>query len=141
MKRLIVTVLNILGILMFALSQVLNYFTTRKMGMARHMSYLNNKLAHIFDMKLWTYISFAVLILLGILLITVYIKHIAKGDIKLKLWLAVFAIYEAYFIYFTLSNSISSIRSYYFAYTALALGYICILASLFCSLRSLQKVS
>lgn len=126
---------------MFAISQVLNYFTVRKMGMARHMSYLNHKFADILDMKLWTYISFAVVILLGLLLIIVSIRHILKSDIKLKLWTVAFVIYTSYFMYFTLSSSVSSIKSYYFAYLALALGYICLLASLFYNFRRLQKDS
>lgn len=90
MTKLLSRTLRLLELLIVIAGGVLNYFTNKKMGMSRHMSYVNYKM-----MMSWKkYIFPIILVLLVIMLVILILK---KKNFAVVLILTVFAFY-LYFV-------------------------------------------
>ena len=92
---------------------VLKYFTAKKMGMARHVIYTNQLWAKKYPLEQWKLISIAVLMLLLVIAILLLIRKrkqlnpwmMAEGILTVGL--------TVWSLYFTLANSVTRLRPYY----------------------------
>lgn len=112
-KRLYIAV-TILEVLFLAGSYIVDYFTRKKMGMARYVSYMNYSLEAKYPVEA---LSHAVILILSILAATILILFLLKRkktDRRIYIRLGVMIGLTVLYVWFTLSGSRETQRSYYF---------------------------
>ena len=122
MKRVLYAVVTILEILCFAGAYVVNYFTRKKMGMARFVIYKNRKWEAAYPLENWKYAAVAVIAVLAVITIILWLlKKKQAGKMLLAMNVIMIAL-AAWYVWFTLGQSKDSLRAFYFMSPLLGLS-------------------
>ena len=116
LKRLIVLLLPILEIILVAAANMINYFTHRRIGMARHMVYMNQKWLAISNFEVYKILSFVLVFVFTAILIYSFVKIRTNTRLITKINLGILVVFAVYFIYFSTVNSIKGMRAFYLMY-------------------------
>lgn len=114
---------NILQILLLLSAFIFSYFTKKKMGMARHVIFLNQKIESNYPVIIIKYIILFSIVLLSILALVMYLKNSKNRKIS-KLNIIATVILSLACILFIVIQSKESIRSYYFVGILILLTFI-----------------
>lgn len=123
MKKVIYWISLALQVLLLIAAYGIQFFSMKKMGMMRYVVYINHNWEAQYPIAALQYIAIAFLVLLVVITYVVFIKTSkdsrAFGKMSLPLMIVQAAITLA-FVFFTLSYSAESFRSYYFQCLILA---------------------
>lgn len=121
MKKILYIIVTVLEIVCFAGAYIVNYFTRKKMGMARYVIYKNQGWRTRYPLELITYCVIALVAVLAVFTLIVYIRNRKKAGKLILAMNFVMIILDIWYIWFTLSNSTDTLRSYYFMSVLFAL--------------------
>jgi len=113
LKRMIVLLLLILEIILVAAANIINYFTHKRIGMARHMVYMNQKWLAISNFEVYKTLSFILVFVFTAILIYSFVRIRKNTKFITKINLGVLVVFFVYFIYFATVNSIKGMRAFY----------------------------
>ena len=113
LKRMIVLLLLILEIILVAAANIINYFTHKRIGMARHMVYMNKKWLAISNFEVYKMLSFILVFVFTAILIYSFVRIRKNTKFITKINLGVLVVFFVYFIYFATVNSIKGMRAFY----------------------------
>ena len=113
LKRTIVLLLLILEIILVAAANIINYFTHKRIGMARHMVYMNQKWLAINNFEVYKMLSFILVFVFTAILIYSFVRIRKNTKFITKINLGVLVVFFVYFIYFATVNSIKGMRAFY----------------------------
>ncbi len=113
LKRTIVLLLLILEIILVAAANIINYFTHKRIGMARHMVYMNQKWLAISNFEVYKMLSFILVFVFTAILIYSFVRIRKNTKFITKINLGVLVVFFVYFIYFATVNSIKGMRAFY----------------------------
>ena len=113
LKRLIVLLLPILEFILVAAANIINYFTHKRIGMARHMVYMNQKWLAISNFEVYKMLSFILVFVFTAILIYSFVRIRKNTKFITKINLGVLVVFFVYFIYFATVNSIKGMRAFY----------------------------
>ena len=116
LKRTIVLLLLILEIILVAAANIINYFTHKRIGMARHMVYMNQKWLAISNFEVYKMLSFILVFVFTAILIYSFVRIRKNTKFITKINLGVLVVFFVYFIYFSTVNSIKGMRAFYLMY-------------------------
>lgn len=116
LKRMIVLLLLILEIILVAAANIINYFTHKRIGMARHMVYMNQKWLAISNFEVYKMLSFILVFVFTAILIYSFVRIRKNTKFITKINLGVLVVFFVYFIYFSTVNSIKGMRAFYLMY-------------------------
>ncbi len=116
LKRMIVLLLLILEIILVAAANIINYFTHKRIGMARHMVYMNQKWLAISNFEVYKMLSFILVFVFTAILIYSFVRIRKNTKFITKINLGVLVVFLVYFIYFATVNSIKGMRAFYLMY-------------------------
>ena len=113
LKRLIVLLLPILEFILVAAANIINYFTHKRIGMARHMVYMNQKWLAINNFEVYKMLSFILVFVFTAILVYSFVKVRTNTKLITKINLGVLVVFFVYCIYFATVNSIKGMRAFY----------------------------
>ena len=113
LKRTIVLLLLILEIILMAAANIIYYFTHKRIGMARHMVYMNQKWLAISNFEVYKMLSFILVFVFTAILIYSFVRIRKNTKFITKINLGVLVVFFVYFIYFATVNSIKGMRAFY----------------------------
>ncbi len=113
LKRMIVLLLLILEFILVAAANIINYFTHKRIGMARHMVYMNQKWLAISNFEVYKMLSFILVFVFTAILIYSFVRIRKNTKFITKINLGVLVVFFVYFIYFATVNSIKGMRAFY----------------------------
>ena len=113
LKRLIVLLLPILEFILVAAANIINYFTHKRIGMARHMVYMNQKWLAINNFEVYKMLSFILVFVFTAMLVYSFVKVRTNTKLITKINLGVLVVFFVYCIYFATVNSIKGMRAFY----------------------------
>ena len=113
LKRLVVLLLLILEFILVAAANIINYFTHKRIGMARHMVYMNQKWLAISNFEVYKMLSFILVFVFTAILIYSFVRIRKNTKFITKINLGVLVVFFVYFIYFATVNSIKGMRAFY----------------------------
>ena len=116
LKRLIVLLLPILEFILVAAANIINYFTHKRIGMARHMVYMNQKWLAINNFEVYKMLSFILVFVFTAILVYSFVKVRTNTKLITKINLGVLVVFAVYFIYFAAVNSVKGMRAFYLMY-------------------------
>lgn len=116
LKRLIVLLLPILEFILVAAANIINYFTHKRIGMARHMVYMNQKWLAINNFEVYKMLSFILVFVFTAILVYSFVKVRTNTKLITKINLGVLVVFFVYFIYFATVNSVKGMRAFYLMY-------------------------
>lgn len=114
MKKILYILVTVLEIVCFAGAYIVNYFTRKKMGMARYVVYKNQGWRTRYPLELIMYGVIAMIAVFAVFTLIVYIRNRKKAGKLIPTMNFVMLILDIWYIWFTLSNSTDTLRSYYF---------------------------
>ena len=110
MKKIFYIFFTAIQLLLYIGAYIFEYFTKKKMGMARHVSYLNGKLEEKMPIQMILYIAFIIVIILLLVFIFNYLKTNNK-----KIVLLIFSVITTLiFGVILFLGSLETLRAYYF---------------------------
>ena len=115
LKRLVVLLL-ILEFILVAAANIINYFTHKRIGMARHMVYMNQKWLAISNFEVYKMLSFILVFVFTAILIYSFVKIRTNTKLITKINFGILVVFAVYFIYFSTVNSIKGMRAFYLMY-------------------------
>lgn len=113
LKRMIVLLLLILEFILVAAANIINYFTHKRIGMARHMVYMNQKWLAISNFEVYKMLSFILVFVFTAILIYSFVRIRKNTKFITRINLGVLVVFFVYFIYFATVNSIKGMRAFY----------------------------
>ena len=113
LKRMIVLLLLILEFILVAAANIINYFTHKRKGMARHMVYMNQKWLAISNFEVYKMLSFILVFVFTAILIYSFVRIRKNTKFITKINLGVLVVFFVCFIYFATVNSIKGMRAFY----------------------------
>ena len=113
LKRLIVLLLPILEFILVAAANIINYFTHKRIGMARHMVYMNQKWLAINNFEVYKMLSFILVFVFTAMLVYSFVKVRTNTKLITKINLGVLVVFFVYCIYFATVNSVKGMRAFY----------------------------
>ena len=116
LKRMIVLLLLILEFILVAAANIINYFTHKRIGMARHMVYMNQKWLAISNFEVYKMLSFILVFVFTAILIYSFVRIRKNTKFITKINLGVLVVFFVCFIYFATVNSIKGMRAFYLMY-------------------------
>ena len=103
---------------------VVNYFTRKRMGMARYVIYMNQKWEENYPIDKIQIAAVLAFLLLTALLLGAYFKRRKSGKINFEISIFLVLILTVVFIVFTILKSAETLRSYYFISILLGIALI-----------------
>ena len=116
LKRLVVLLLPILEFILVAAANIINYFTHKRIGMARHMVYMNQKWLAINNFEIYKILSFVLVFVFTAILIFSFVRIRKNTKLITKINLGILVVFAVYFIYFATVNSVKGMRAFYLMY-------------------------
>ncbi len=114
MQKFFLRFITILEVLLFIGAYAVNYFTKKKMGMARYVVYVNQNLEKAYPMNLIIIFSIIVILVLTVAIVFCFFKS-KKWDSKCKVInICLMICTSGLFVGFMLLKSIDNFRPYYF---------------------------
>lgn len=114
MRKALYIIASVFEIALLAGAYIIQYFTRRKMGMARYVVYKNRGWESKYPMELLQYAGVAVIAVLTILVTVTYMKHKKQRSVQMTAMLAATILLSALYIGFTFISGTDSLRAYYF---------------------------
>lgn len=114
MKKALYILVSVFEAAFLAGAYLIQYFTRRKMGMARYVVYKNRVWELKYPMELMQYAVMGVIFILTVILTVLYIRYKGQRSIQITAMLAATVFLSALYIGFTLMNGTDSLRAYYF---------------------------
>jgi len=136
LKRMIVLLLLILEIILVAAANIINYFTHKRIGMARHMVYMNQKWLAISNFEVYKMLSFILVFVFTAILIYSFVRIRKNTKFITKINLGVLVVFFVYFIYFATVNSIKGMRAFYLMYYIYLAALLLMLINAFINIAS-----
>ena len=136
LKRLIVLLLPILEFILVAAANIINYFTHKRIGMARHMVYMNQKWLAINNFEIYKILSFVLVFVFTAILIFSFVRIRKNTKLITKINLGILVVFVAYFIYFSTVNSVKGMRAFYLMYYIYLAALMLMLGNAFISIAS-----
>ena len=112
-KKIIALLLPILEFILVAAANIINYFTHKRIGMARHMVYMNQKWLAISNFEVYKMLSFILVFVFTAILIYSFVRIRKNTKLITKINLGILVVFAVYFIYFSTVNSIKGMRAFY----------------------------
>ena len=116
MNKIVNHILSFLQLIILAIVFLVQYFSTRKMGMMRHVVYTNQKWEANYPIATNELVAIAVVAIIALIVgIKLFVK--LKSENKDAIWMKIFALQMAVsiiYIGFSLIYSTEQIRSYYY---------------------------
>ena len=134
LKRLIVLLLPILEFILVAAANIINYFTYKRIGMARHMVYMNQKWLAINNFEIYKILS--LVFVFTAILIYSFVKIRTNTRLITKINLGILVVFAVYFIYFATVNSVKGMRAFYLMYYIYLAALMLMLGNAFISIAS-----
>ena len=119
---------------------VVNYFTRKRMGMARYVIYMNQKWEENYPIDKIQIAAVLAFLLLTALLLGAYFKRRKSGKINFEISIFLVLILTVVFIVFTILKSAETLRSYYFISILLGIALILQIIIGFVSVLKGEKV-
>lgn len=136
LKRMIVLLLLILEFILVAAANIINYFTHKRIGMARHMVYMNQKWLAISNFEVYKMLSFILVFVFTAILIYSFVRIRKNTKFITKINLGVLVVFFVYFIYFSTVNSIKGMRAFYLMYYIYFAALLLMLINAFINIAS-----
>ena len=136
LKRLIVLLLPILEFILVAAANIINYFTHKRIGMARHMVYMNQKWLAINNFEIYKILSFVLVFVFTAILIYSFVRIRTNTRLITKINLGILVVFALYFIYFATVNSVKGMRAFYLMYYIYLAALMLMLGNAFISIAS-----
>lgn len=130
MRKVFYWVSTILQMLLFIVAFGIQEFSMKRMGMMRHVVYMNHQWEAQYPIEVLRYNSIAVLAVLSVIVILYALRKKRNYSFSKRTLLMIIAevIFTLVFAFFTLVYSTESYRSYYFV--SLILGVIALIQNL-----------
>ena len=116
MNKIVNHILSFLQLIILAIVFLVQYFSTRKMGMMRHVVYTNQKWEANYPIATYELVAIAVVAIIALIVgIKLFVK--LKSENKDAIWMKIFAlqmVVAIIYIGFSLIYSTEQIRSYYY---------------------------
>lgn len=114
MNKVLYSIATVFQIILMIGSFVFNFFTRRKMGMARWVIYMNQGWEKNYPVVQIKNISMALIVLLGIIGLGLFMKNREKVKLKGKMMNVLMVITTGFYLWFMLSHNRNDLRAYYF---------------------------
>lgn len=108
------TAVTILEVLFLAGSCIVDYFTRKKMGMARYISYMNYSWEAKYPVETLSHVVMLTLSLLAAAVLILLLLKRKKADRQIYVRAGVMIVLTVLYVWFTLTGSRETQRSYYF---------------------------
>lgn len=115
-KKIIALLLPILEFILVAAANIINYFTHKKIGMARHMVYMNQKWLAVNNFEIYKISGIVLLLITVTVIIFIFIKNIKSYNTIVKINFSVLVLFLIYYLFFSITNSADGIRAFYLMY-------------------------
>lgn len=114
MRKAIYIVISFLELLLLIGAFVLQYFTRRRMGMARHIIYMNQKWGEAFSLESIKIVSLILIVFLLMILLFLWFRRENKKNLLNKADIVLSVLLSTVYIVFMTMNSVEEMRAYYF---------------------------
>lgn len=115
-KKIIALLLPILEFILVAAANIINYFTHKKIGMARHMVYMNQKWLAVNNFEIYKKSGIVLLLITVTVIIFIFIKNIKSYNTIVKINFSVLVLFLIYYLFFSITNSADGFRAFYLMY-------------------------
>ena len=115
-KKIIALLLPILEFILVAAANIINYFTHKKIGMARHMVYMNQKWLAVNNFEIYKISAIVLLLITVTVIIFIFIKNIKSYNTIVKINFSVLVLFLIYYLFFSITNSADGFRAFYLMY-------------------------
>lgn len=115
-KKIIALLLPILEFILVAAANIINYFTHKKIGMARHMVYMNQKWLAVNNFDIYKISGIVLLLITVTVIIFIFIKNIKSYNTIVKINFSVLVLFWIYYLFFSITNSADGFRAFYLMY-------------------------
>ena len=115
-KKIIALLLPILEFILVAAANIINYFTHKKIGMARHMVYMNQKWLAVNNFEIYKISGIVLLLITVTVIIFILIKNIKSYNTIVKINFLVLVLFLIYYLFFSITNSADGFRAFYLMY-------------------------
>ena len=115
-KKTIVLLLLILEFILVAAANIINYFTHKKIGMARHMVYMNQKWLAVNNFEIYKISGIVLLLIIVTVIFFIFIKNIKSYNTIVKINFSVLVLFLIYYLFFSITNSADGFRAFYLMY-------------------------
>ena len=114
MKKALYIIASVFEIALLAGAWIIQYFTRRKMGMARYVVYKNHGWEAEYPMQFMQYAAVAVILILTVIVSAAYVKCKNQRSIQMTVMLVATILLSALYVGFTFMSGTDSLRAYYF---------------------------
>lgn len=121
MKKVLYIIASVFEAALLAGACIIQYFTRKKMGMARYVVYKNHGWEAKYPMQLMQYAAVAVILILTVIAVILYAKNRNQRTIQKTVMLAAAVLLSTVYVGFTFMSGTDSLRAYYFIDGILAL--------------------
>ncbi len=115
-KKIIALLLPILEFILVAAANIINYFTHKKIGMARHMVYMNQKWLAVDNFEIYKISGIVLLLITVTVIIFIFINNIKSYNTIVKINFSVLVLFLIYYLFFSITNSADGFRAFYLMY-------------------------
>lgn len=115
-KKIIALLLPILEFILVAAANIINYFTHKKIGMARHMVYMNQKWLAVNNFEIYKISGIVLLLITVTVIFFIFIKNIKSYSTIVKINFSVLVLFLIYYLFFSITNSADGFRAFYLMY-------------------------
>lgn len=115
-KKIIALLLPILEFILVAAANIINYFTHKKIGMARHMVYMNQKWLAVNNFEIYKISGIVLLLITVTVIFFIFIKDIKSYNTIVKINFSVLVLFLIYYLFFSITNSADGFRAFYLMY-------------------------
>lgn len=115
-KKIIALLLPILEFILVAAANIINYFTHKKIGMARHMVYMNQKWLAVNNFEIYKISGIVLLLITVTVIFFIFIKNIKSYNTIVKINFSVLVLFLIYYLFFSITNSADGFRAFYLMY-------------------------
>ena len=115
-KKIIALLLPILEFILVAAANIINYFTHKKIGMARHMVYMNQEWLAVNNFEIYKISGIVLLLITVTVIIFIFIKNIKSYNTIVKINFSVLVLFLIYYLFFSITNSADGFRAFYLMY-------------------------
>ena len=119
MKKLIYCIVNLLEVALIIGAYLINYFTPKKMGMIRFVSYKNMMWEELYNLQSMKLIAILIVVLLTIITILFYFAK--KRNLNVEM-IGFTLIISSIYVWFTAVNSVDTYKAFYFISPLLGLS-------------------
>lgn len=115
-------IISILEVLLILGAYVVQYFTRKKMGMMRFVVYKNMVWEEDYPLELWKTRGIAVLAILTAVVVICWIRKLRNISMREHIMSTVALLLTIFAVVFILTNSVETLKSYYFMAPMIGVG-------------------